>query len=880
MGLTTYRNKRSATKTPEPFGGRPGTNGQLHFVVQKHDASHLHYDFRLEMKGVLKSWAVPKGPSTDPTVKRLAMMVEDHPYDYKNFEGVIPKGQYGGGTVIVWDEGTYEPAEGDAKDRKTQEKQLLHQLHKGKIVFNLNGQKLKGQYALVKSTYQGENSWLLTKVKDRYAKATDILKKDKSVLSGKTITQMARDPERIYGKTKKPSTPSKKKPAAAKKSAPKRGKKAAMPTKLRPMLATLVDNPVEGDDWAYEIKWDGYRALAYVNKSKVAIRSRNDLSFDEKFYPIRDALKKLDMKAVLDGEIVVTNKEGVSNFGSLQNWRSEADGELLFYVFDVLWLDGYSLTHLTYMERRERLEAILPEHPQIRLSNIFETSAGEFLEAAKEIGLEGIMAKKKDSLYYPGQRSKEWLKIKTSRRHEVVIGGFTNNEGSDKTFSALLVGVYEKGKLIYTGKVGTGFSDKQQREMMKQFKPLITTKIPFDDEPDVNKPSRFRPNPPHAKATWLKPKLVCEVNYTEMTSDGVMRHPAFVGMRDDKKASDVKPEKAAKMVESKATAVVRKKHLAPSKDGARKTLVNPSEKQQVRKVGSRELTFTNLQKIFWPKEKISKGDVINYYYQVAPYIMPYMKDRPQSLNRHPNGINGQSFYQKNIAGKFPDWLKTHNYKNTTKEGTKKFMVCSDEATLLYMANLGCIEMNPWHSRVESPDNPDWCVVDLDPDNNSFEQVIEVAQHIHEIAKLAGFPCYPKTSGSTGMHIYIPLGAKYSYDQSKVLAELIVSIVHRELPSFTSLERSPSKRKGKIYLDFLQNRSIQTIAAPYSIRPKPGATVSMPLDWSEVKKGLKVSDFHIHNAVDRLKETGDLFKPVLGRGISIEKVLKKLEGLVE
>jgi bifunctional non-homologous end joining protein LigD len=415
--------------------------------------------------------------------------------------------------------------------------------------------------------------------------------------------------------------------------------------------------------------------------------------------------------------------------------------------------------------------------------------------------------------------------------------------------------------------------------MMTKFKKLVTNKNPFDIEPDVNKPSRFRPNPPKATVTWLKPELVCEVSYTEVTSDGVMRHPSFEGMRDDKNATEVKAEKAKPVgqVVKKENSVLHKKNIIRPTNGKElKTLVNPSEKQQVKKISGKELTFTNLHKIYWPKEKITKGDVINYYYQVAPYMLAYMKDRPQSLNRHPNGINGESFYQKNIAGKFPPWIKTHDYKNTTKEGAKKFFVCTDEAHLLYLANLGCIEMNPWHSRITAPDNPDWCVIDLDPDTNPFNQVIEAANTIHQILESIDVPCYPKTSGSTGIHIYIPLGAKYDYEQSKMLAQVVVTIAHRELEKFTSLERNPSKRKGKIYLDFLQNRSIQTIAAPFSLRPKPGATVSMPLAWDEVKPGLKIQDFTIYNAAQQVKERNELFKQVLGKGIDLKSVIKKME----
>src|SRR5687768_635112 len=412
MGLVKYKEKRNFKETPEPTGGKAqGT--KLRFVIQKHAASHLHYDFRLEMKGVLKSWAVPKGPSTDPAVKRLAMMVEDHPYDYRKFEGIIPKGQYGGGTVIIWDEGTYRPAEGTFDDKTQMEKNLLHQLHKGKIAFTLHGQKLKGDYALVKSSYQGDNSWLLMKVKDKYAKAGDITKKDKSVVSGKTIKQVEKTPGSVWQSNRdngvdKKSTKSKKK-TATKKNA---GKKQKMPANLTPMLATLVDKPFNAEGWAYEVKWDGYRALAYLNKGKVELRSRNNKSFNKKFYPVHEALKELEINAVLDGEIIVAGDEGLSSFGHLQNWRSEADGELKFYVFDLLWSDGYSLMELPLYERKEKLKEIIPDHPFIHISRTFNATGTEFFEVAKQMQLEGIMAKKEDSEYTPGIRTKDWLKIK------------------------------------------------------------------------------------------------------------------------------------------------------------------------------------------------------------------------------------------------------------------------------------------------------------------------------------------------------------------------------------------------------------------------------------------------------------------------------------
>ncbi len=899
MSLTKYKAKRSFKQTPEPRGGKTQTKG-LRFVIQKHDASHLHYDFRLEMEGVLKSWAVPKGPSTDPKVKRMAVMVEDHPYDYRTFEGIIPVGNYGAGTVIVWDEGTYEPAEVKSKDKKEKDKDLRHQLHKGKIKFTLHGKKLKGEYALVKTHGRGENEWLLMKMNDEHASTDDILLEDKSVVSGNTIEKTEKTSTTIYGKkesvkvkaapqpaakkvAKKKTLPrkSKSKKVASKKklttSLAEKGVPKKMPMKLTPMLATLVDKPFDADGWAYEIKWDGYRALAFITDDEAELKSRNDKSFNEKFYPVYEAVKALGINAILDGEIVVINNEGLSDFSALQNWRSEADGELFYYVFDILWLEGKDLTGLTLIERREILKTVLPEEGIVRISDLFETSGTDFYAAAKQMKLEGIIAKRIDSTYQPGVRNHEWLKIKANKRQEVVIGGYTNNDDSSKAFSALLVGVWEKGKLVYIGKIGTGFSDKLQREMLAKFRPLITKEIPFSSLPDINKPSRFRPNPPHAKATWLKPELVCEVSFTEMTGDGVMRHPSFEGMRIDKSSKEVVLENEVSITEEERKPTSKKSKLikpAAKGTGERKTLLNPSEETQVKEINGHAIKFTNLSKLYWPEDKVTKRDMLNYYYQVAPYILPYLKDRPQSLNRFPNGIHGKSFYQKDVTGKVLDWVETYQYRSSDEDKDKHFMLGSDEASVLYMASLGCIELNPWSSRIEKPDHPDWCIIDLDPDTNSFEQVVAAAQMTKQVLDNMSVPSYCKTSGSTGIHIYIPLGAKYTYEQSKEFARVVVTLVQRELPKFTSIVRPTSERKGKIYLDFLQNRPKATLAAPYSLRPKPGATVSMPLHWDEVKKGLKMKDFTIHNAMARIREIGDIFKPVIGKGIDLADVVYK------
>lgn len=669
----------------------------------------------------------------------------------------------------------------------------------------------------------------------------------------------------------------------------KKGKKAAFFTSVQPMLATLVDKPFEKEGWTYEVKWDGYRAIAFMNNSQAELRSRNDKSFSIKFYPVQEALLRWGINAVVDGEVVVTNKNGISDFGALQNWRSEADGELIYYVFDVLWYNGFDLKHLPFHERKTILTALMPEDPHIRLSNDFDTDAAAFLEQARKLGLEGIMAKKADSAYIPGNRSKDWLKIKANKRQEVVIGGYTLNDGSHKPFSSLLVGVYNNGRFIYTGRIGTGFNTKTQLAMLEQFEPFITNESPFEQKPDVNKPSRFRPAPPNASVVWLKPKLICEVSFTELTRDGIMRHPSFEGMRTDKEPDTVVLEKEVsvqKVVEQndstkKSTAAKAKKKvevseiLQPVSENRGHTLLNPSEKTQVKEINGRQLKFSNLGKLYWPDEKVTKRDLINYYYLAAPFILPYVKDRPMTLKRYPNGIHGMHFYQKDVTGKVPEWAKTCFYYSETEKKKKQYLLVNNEETLLLMASLGAIEIHPWNSTASNPDNPTWCIIDLDPDKNSFDQVIEAALVTKQVLDSMHVPAYCKTSGSTGLHIYIPLGGKYDYEQCKEFARVIATMVQRELPEFTTIERLTANRDGKMYIDFLQNRPHATVAGPYSLRPRPGAPVSMPLHWHEIKKGLKITDFHIHNAIERMQSEGDIFKPVIGEGIDLEKIVQSL-----
>jgi len=917
----------------------------LRFVVQKHDASRLHYDFRLEMEGVLKSWAVPKGPSLNPADKRLAMMVEDHPYDYRTFEGVIPEGNYGGGTVIVWDEGYYEPVTSETLNRKEKEKLLLKQLHAGSLKIILHGEKLNGEFALFKLRRgTDDNSWMLMKKKDEHAAEEDVKLQDRSVKTGKTLAEVAEDhgavvkhPEQdvklrsskssakigstVPKQAKKASKPGLSKTATKELLKKKAGAdfklvtESSMPQEVTPMLASLTDAAFDDADWIYEIKWDGYRSLAYCNGSNVELVSRNGKSFTEKYTTVTAALQEAGLAAVLDGEIVAVDENGLASFQLLQNWQNTAS-QLQFVAFDILWYNGFDLTALPLTTRKEILKELLPANDAVlKYSDHVEGAGKEFFNVALSQGLEGIMAKKVRSAYTVGSRTEDWLKIKVNLRQEVVIGGFTEPRKSRQFFGALLLGVYQDGVLRYVGHTGSGFTKKSLEAIYKKLQPLVTDTCPFEERPKGNMP-----------VTWVKPRLVCEIKFTEWTKDWMARHPIFMGLRTDKKPKDVVIEKSknlsamkkgpgaakTKKAATKKTAASKKaaskkspgktaatKTTAAKKAGAKtkaaeKTSATANKKQKASgiqvdtanskdqeiQLGNVNLQLTNLDKLYWKKERFSKGDMINYYLEVAPYIMPYLLDRPVSLNRHPNGIEAANFYQKDMRGKAPQWAQLFDEFSESTNVTVQYLVCKDEATLIYMANLGCIEINPWHSRTAASLNPDWCLIDLDPDKgNHFNQVIDTAKVVQQVLQSVGATSAVKTSGSSGIHIYIPLGGRYSFPQSKQLAELILTLVHRELPDLTSLERSPAKRKGKIYLDYLQNRETQTAAAPYSLRPKPGVPVSAPLHWDELKHGLTPRTWHAGNIFERLRAEGDLFKPALSKGIDLEKVLAKMAALV-
>jgi bifunctional non-homologous end joining protein LigD len=845
MGLRDYFRKRNFGKTPEPKGRARRSGKKLAFVVQEHHATALHYDFRLEIDGVLKSWAVPKGPSLNPHDHHLAIRTEDHPFEYRTFEGVIPEGNYGAGNVIIWDEGWYE-ARADTDDN---EETLRQELKKGHLTFILHGKKLHGEFALIQMHKADDpKAWLLIKKGDEFASTEDITKQDESVKSHQKVDDLG-----ARGKLPDLSA------------APKKSK----PWHVQPMLATLVDEPFSRHDWLFEIKWDGYRAVTSKHKDEIKLYSRNSLDFSQKYVPVVEALRTIKHDVILDGEIVVVDDEGTSHFEWLQGWNKNPNGDLRYYVFDILWCDGRDVRSLPLKERKTLLKTVLPKSSVLWFSDHVETDGLKLFEQMKTRGLEGMVAKRADSPYRENVRGQDWLKIKTHLRQEVVIGGYTEPRGSRKYLGSLLAGVYDHGDFVYVGHSGGGIPDDQRKKLQAKLAKLERQSSPFKTEPK-----------PNAPVHWVRPEVVCEMSFAEWTEDNFMRHPQFEGLRPDKAAKDVHREKS----KMGPPGTVPSRRVTPP-------LVEPESRAfetTGSKVGSpranalREGTVpgglpfepTHLDKIFFPKTKYTKGDLLKYYESVAEYILPYLKNRPISLNRMPNGIRGESFFQKNNPH-LPDWVPHADIFSDSNNENLRWIVGGDLPTLLYIAQLGSIEINPWNSRVGHLEKPDWIVIDLDPDGNKFEEVIQIAQTTHAVCEEWGIPTYPKTSGKTGLHIYIPMGGKYTYEQAKNLAHLIALEVNNRRPQITSVVRDPAKRKKKIYVDFLQNREGQTLAAPYSVRPTPEATVSMPLHWDEVKPGLKPTDFTIKNALTRLKHTGDLYKPVQGKPIDLQKILKNI-----
>lgn len=844
MSLRTYDQKRNFKDTSEPKGTKKKSAGKEHiFVIQRHHASRLHYDFRLEVDGVLKSWAVPKGPSLNPSDKRLAMQVEDHPYDYKDFEGVIPEGNYGAGFVYVWDKGNYELLHDDGKDF---DKEANKEIREGNLKIRMKGKKLKGEFALVKMKNSDDNAWLLLKHKDDYAVKEKYDSEDHTPQRIKD--RGVKEKEKMKG-TKKKAQSAKVKAAATKKEL------------FTPMMATLVDTPFSRDGWLFETKWDGYRAIADVRKGKVELYSRNHLSFNKDYPKVVAALEKLSHDAVLDGEVVILKKDGTSDFQSLQNYKNDASGNLVYVAFDLLRLDGQDLQALPLIQRKELLKEIIAQlgSKTVIYSEHVLNDSEKLYKTAKEKGWEGIIAKESESLYAEGRRSMSWLKIKIVDEQEAIICGYTDPQGSRKKIGSLVLGVYDdKNELKYAGNCGGGLNGALINELYDKMQPYRQKTSPLNEKIRTNTP-----------VTWVKPELVCQVKFSSWTSDRRLRQPIFLGLRKDKPAKEVHKEtaKSTKMATKKAAV-----NAAPA---------TTQEKERVVTLNGKKVTLTNQQKLYWPDEKITKGTLLDYYLEMADYVLPYLKDRPLSLHRFPNGINDPGFYQKDIdTATVPEWLKTVQLHAASASRDVDYLVCNNTATLAYMVNLGCIEINPWLSRVKNLENPDYLVLDLDPENIAFKHVVETALAIKELLDQLKVKAFCKTSGASGLHIYVPTGGKYNYETCRLFAEYVAKQVQQQLPDITSVIRSKSKRNKKVYIDYMQNSRGQTIASPYSVRPKPGATVSAPLNWDELTDDLAISDFNIGNMADRIRDVGDLWKDIDKTKNDLRKAIQNIEAIAQ
>ena len=819
MSLEEYRKKRNFEATTEPEGGIENPSGKLQFVVQRHAATHLHYDFRLEFGGVLKSWAIPKGPSMDPADRRLAVHVEDHPVSYGSFEGEIPKGNYGAGMVEIWDKGWYEPDE--IPENADHDQWMQQQLTSGSIKIILHGEKLKGGFALVKiKGKDDEDNWLLIKHKDEFV-IPDYSAEDFTDVDS-LVTQYLN--EKKNKKNKKSATKSTENPPlkAYRNFAPAFSGATKLKEFIKPMLASTAEKPFDSDEWIFEIKWDGYRAIADLRKD-VQLYSRNGLPYRNGFFNIISELRQQEHQMVLDGEIVAYDKSGKPSFQSLQN-VGNSEVSLKYQVFDLLWLNGHSTENLTLLERKELLKEALVETRHIQFHDHVENEGKAFFEQIKSMDLEGMIAKKKSSVYVRGTRSENWLKIKNHLTDEVFICGYTAPKGERPFFGSLIAGCEENGKLLFCGHVGTGFDDATLQFLYETMQPYVQKTCPFEEIPATND-----------VPTWLKPVLIAEIKHAGKTKDQIFRHPVYMGLRKDLMEENL-----------------------------------PQPKVQTKKAGNIPFPISNPEKVYFPESGITKMQIAEYYYSISEYILPHLQNRPQSMNRFPDGITGMNFYQKDAPEHaMDDVLTTRIYSDSTSRYID-YIICNDARTMSYMNNLGCIDFNVWPSTVFRLDHPDYLMLDLDPsEKNSFDDVREVSLAIKSVLDKLQITGYCKTSGSRGMHIFIPLNGKYDYEQTKNFAHLLMQQVQQLLPDLTTLERSLKKRsKSKIYLDYLQNRRGQTLASVYSVRPKAGATVSMPLEWHELEKPLHPAEFNLLNAAERIKVKGDLFKPVLGKGIDM------------
>src|SRR3989441_8478334 len=879
--LAEYQRKRDFSKTPEPKD-TPEPQGQNRFVVQKHWATRLHYDFRLEMEGVLVSWAIPKGPTLNPAERRLAAHVEDHPVSYYDFEGTIPKGEYGGGTVMVWDWGTYELEEATPAES----------LKRGEVKFRLHGVRLSGRYALVRT--RSEKDWLLIKKKDEAADPNfDIEQFDTSVKTGRTKEEIEQGRDAVWSSRREEGAGGLINLANA--------EKGPMPKTLEPMKAQMVDKAFDDDRWLFEVKWDGIRLVSFIDNGKVSLQTRAGRIVDDE-YPQLQAVSRLvsAKQAVLDGEIVALDEEGRPSFQLLQN-RGKEPHPMQYVVFDIVYLDGQRLFRVPLEDRKRLLRDIVRDSDLLKYSEHVLGEGKAFFKAAQQKQLEGIVAKLRDSPYQPGMRSSAWLKIKAVRQQEVVIGGFTEPRGGRRHFGALIVGVYEDGKFVYAGHVGGGFDERSLESLAKLMKPLIVKTSPFSGEPPRG----------NEKPTWVRPKLVAEVKFAEWTRDGVMRQPVLLGLRDDVDPPEVRREQPhdadREMAQAKRTAtsrgkrqqvarktstpVARSRMSAPRKATATDipdTPLSRASAQIVKKlgtdirgatatelealdaiktegnweVGGRIVHLTSLDKLLFPEDRYSKRDLIRYYVQVAPVMIPYYKDRPLSMNPHPDGIHGKSYCVKDKPDYAPDWIPTFRYQD--QKSLKDWILIEEVATLAWLANHAVIDMHPWYSRVDKPEYPDWSVVDLDPaEGATFKDVIAVAKVVKSALDHLKLKSVLKTTGQSGLHVYIPIERRYTLDESRGFVAKLAHTIAELMPDKVTEVWEVKRRTGKIRIDYTQNVINKTLAGPYSVRPALHAPISTPIAWKELDDPHLPPDRRtLKRLGDRLLVAGDLFHDAL------------------
>jgi bifunctional non-homologous end joining protein LigD len=813
------------------------------FVVHKHDATRMHFDLRLEMNGVLRSWAVPKGPSYDTNDKRLAVKVEDHPLEYGDFEGIIPHGNYGAGGVIVWDRGEWVPLE-DWREG----------FEKGKLLFELRGYKLHGKWTLVKIK-KSERDWLLIKERDSFVASPGDQFDETSVLSGLTVEDVraGRSPAADFR-------------AAVEKTGAPRAR--VDPKSVDVMLAEPADKAFTRDGWVFELKLDGYRLIASKSRGEALLLTRNGNDYTAVFPEIARAIKALPFdECIVDGEVVVMDAGGKPSFSRLQQRgrlsstidikRAAVELPATFYAFDLLAFEDFDLRPLPLATRKSLLVDALPRLGAVRALEHIEREGEAVLAQVMAMGIEGVIAKRADAPYRGG-RSDAWLKIKTDRTGDFVIVGFTQPKGSRSHLGALQLADMVGGSLVYAGRVGTGFNDALLTELKALLDPIIRR------DPPCAPPIGAAEIPEVKTTTWVDPVHVCEVRFREWTPDGVLRHAAFVRMRHDKSPREVE-----------------RQGVIPEGVGAEPVVTTPDPPAPPPPpVAEKTFNFSNLKKIYWPGDGYTKGDLIDYYRAVWPWMSRYLTNRPLVMTRFPDGIDGKSFYQKDAPEFAPAWIRTVPIWSEDSQRDVRYFVCDSVEALLYVANLGSIPMHIWNSRVGSLEQPDWCVIDLDPKEAPFSDVVRTAIAMRELCESIGIPSYVKTTGKTGLHILLPLGRQFTYAQCRAIGELLARVILRDLHEIATITRHVTKRGDKVYLDYLQNRHGQLIVSPFSVRPLPGATVSMPLTWDEVNSSLDPRAFTIRTAIDRMERLGsDPVAQVLDDKPDLAAVLERLGAMM-